>query len=222
MANLGYGYGSAWHLLRYLGYHRGALNAAILNSTGGSIVSWLDFPFNCRKPMLDDEWRGLDFPGIDESVRTAWREFWPTSGNVQNWDAVARLDGTEWILVEAKAHIGELISHCGASEHGGLPKIREALVATKSAMGISPAHEWLSPFYQYANRLAALGFLLTHGIPARLVCIYFTGDTNAFGKCPRSEAGWRQEIRRVHEHLGLNGQSRLEHQVHHVFLPTCE
>ena len=35
MADVGYGYGSEWHLLRFLGYHRNVLDSAILGATGG-------------------------------------------------------------------------------------------------------------------------------------------------------------------------------------------
>ena len=44
MADIGYGYGSEWHLLRFLGYHRNALDSPILRATGGQEIEWLDFP----------------------------------------------------------------------------------------------------------------------------------------------------------------------------------
>ena len=83
MNNLGYGYGSAWHLLRFMGYHRGEFDAAVLASTGGNTINWLDFHYNCARPLLDQEWRGLECPGIEDHVRQAWRNFWPTSDTVQ-------------------------------------------------------------------------------------------------------------------------------------------
>ena len=55
-------------------------------------------------------------------------------------------------MVEAKAHIGEIKSSCGASESGGLPMIRSAFEVTKRNMAIDQSNDWLRPFYQYANR----------------------------------------------------------------------
>ena len=46
MGTIGYGYGSEWHLLRYLGYHRHYLSQEILNMIGGEILQWLDFKFS--------------------------------------------------------------------------------------------------------------------------------------------------------------------------------
>lgn len=45
MGKMGNGYGSEFHLLRYLGYHRQELNRAIEKETGGLVTEWLDFAF---------------------------------------------------------------------------------------------------------------------------------------------------------------------------------
>lgn len=171
MSRLGYGYGSEWHLLRYLGYRREALNKRVVERVGGDHVSWLDFPFNCGRPLLDDEWKGLSFLG---------------------------------------------------REHGGRPQIRRLIEETEKDLGIVRAGDWLTPYYQYANRLAVLAFLLRHGVGARLVFLYFIGDTNPYGDCPKSEDGWLVELAKVRRHLGLAGTSPVEQRVHEVFVPTCE
>jgi hypothetical protein len=55
MGEIGYGYGSEWHLLRYPGYHRNTLNDGVLQATGGSEVEWLDLEFSRScKPLHDD------------------------------------------------------------------------------------------------------------------------------------------------------------------------
>src|SRR5208283_661004 len=138
MGRMGDGYGSEFHLLRYLGYHRHELNREVEKTTGGRVTEWLDFAFGGEgKP--DREWKGVDFVDPASGVKSAWLEFWPQSGNVPNWDAVGRLksdSGTEYLLVEAKAHVEELQSNCSAKEarrKGGLDKIREALKATIKA-----------------------------------------------------------------------------------------
>jgi hypothetical protein len=62
MGKIGYGYGSEWHLLRYLGYHRDYLQNSILQITGGSHIQWLDFPFSTVNQALhhDQEWQGKE------------------------------------------------------------------------------------------------------------------------------------------------------------------
>src|SRR5215469_2500424 len=118
---MGNGYGSEFHLLCYLGYHRQELNRAIEKETGGRVTEWLDFAFG-SKGKRDREWQGVDFVESLPDVQAAWVKFWPQTGNVPNWDAVGRLEsdsGREYLLVEAKAHVEELQSSCGASKKGG-------------------------------------------------------------------------------------------------------
>ncbi len=128
MGKIGYGYGSEWHLLRYLGYHRGCLNEQILNLIGGQQLDWLDFGYSKDNAPLkrDKELVGLEF--IDNpDVQRRWYAFWPQSGSAQNWDAVGKIfvDGKEeWLLVEAKAHIKELQSSCRAKSERSKAKIQ--------------------------------------------------------------------------------------------------
>ncbi len=63
MSKIGYGYGSEWHLLRYLGYHRALLSQKVGEALGAGSVEWLDFPFaKDGAPLQDDrEFRGLEF-----------------------------------------------------------------------------------------------------------------------------------------------------------------
>ncbi len=221
MADIGYGYGSEWHLLRFLGYHRNSLDSAILYETGGQQIEWLDFPFNQAKKFYDDDWKGLNFLYAKHPARQQWSKYWPTTGNVPNWDAVGRLRNggqDEWLLVEAKAHIGEIKSSCGASERGGLPTIRSAFEVTKRNMAIDQSNDWLRPFYQYANRLATLDFLLQRNVLARLLFIYFLGDKHQGAKCPQTVAEWMPALQESVTHLGLTGTSDVEARTHSVFL----
>ena len=70
MSTIGFGYGSEWHLLRYLGYHRADLNRAIASAIpGGTVVEWLNSRFETdpaainRDPprFLDREIEGFEF-----------------------------------------------------------------------------------------------------------------------------------------------------------------
>jgi len=232
MGKMGNGYGSEFHLLRFLGYHRDKLNDEIKQVTGGRVIDWLDFGFG-GGGKLDSEWKGVDFVNSPSGVKSAWQAFWPQSGNVPNWDAVGRLESnsaTEYLLVEAKAHAEELQSSCaakGTEKQGGLNKIKDALQTTITTNGFGvDVNRWLRPYYQYTNRLAHLHFLIQHGIPARLVFIYFCGDdwkgrNLPNGKpptCPKEANKWAIPLQRMYRHLGLSGQSNLEQRVHKVFL----
>jgi hypothetical protein len=239
MAAMGCGYGSEFHLLRYLGYHRQRLDEAIGKQIGGSATEWLDFRFkktqqaprkDGKRPKLDCEWKGVDFrPDLER----AWSDFWPQTGNVPNWDAVGKSNaGAEYLLVEAKAHAGEISSSCSAKDgegKGGLGKIRTTLSRTIDAYGFKATpDDWLKGYYQYANRLACLHFLRQNSISARLIFIYFIGDKWGGGKiggkfpnCPKTSGEWDKHLHAMYLHLGLDGTSDFEQHVHKVFLPVA-
>ena len=228
MGKMGHGYGSEFHLLRFLGYHRNRLNQTIEKECGGRVIDWLDFGF-CKETDLghaDSEWKGMDFLDPNSGVKSAWMNYWPQSGNVPNWDAVGVLDlnsNPEFLLIEAKAHVEEIESSCGARENGGFSMIERALSATISANEFNrQSDNWLRPYYQYANRVAQLDFLLEHGVMARLIFVYFCGDKwprdGRRTNCPQNESEWDLNLRPMYKHLGLSGQSSLESRIHSLFL----
>jgi hypothetical protein len=233
MAEIGNGYGSECHLLRYLGRHRNKLDEVIKAELDALTIQWLDFPFlpipgspdrTLRRARWPDaEWKALDFLPEEHPARSAWSAFWPTRGNTLNWDAIGKetIEGRdEWLLVEAKAHIEELNSHCTAKEHGGLPKIRAAFESTRQYIGVTNAKDWLSPHYQYCNRIAALKYLTERNIAARLMMIYFTGDRRPDDfTCPADTDGWQLALTKRATWLGLGPNHRLKNRIHEVFLP---
>ncbi len=223
MADIGDGYGSECHLLRFLGRHRSLLDKRVAEAVGASTVEWLDAPFKPEKKWPDGEWKAVDFLADDAAVLLAWRSWWPTSGNTLNWDAVARVriaGAVEWLLIEGKANVQELSSSCGAAEHGGRPRIATALSEVKQSLGVDPARDWLNGYYQYCNRLAALYFLNKHDRPARLLFIYFTGDRSGPTRtCPKDPAGWAAALRSQADHVGLPDGHRLQSRIHKLFLP---
>lgn len=225
-------YGSEWHLLRYLGRHRRLFERRVREATGGDILDWIDHPWSPAGkavyfdgPRFDAEWKALDFLASDNTARMDWNKFWPHIGNQPNWDAVGWLrvnTHVELLLVEAKSHLGELRSSCDAQLHGGLPLIRQALDRGKKAFGVLPTADWLQPYYQFCNRLTVLDFLTRNGVGARLLFVYFCGDTNPSGQCPQDEAGWEPALRAMHQHIGLTGQDTLQARVHKLFLPVVQ
>ncbi|MBS0657768.1 MAG: hypothetical protein JSR82_05905 [Verrucomicrobia bacterium] len=232
---LALGYGSAWHLMRCLGWHRELFSERISQAAGLTNIRWLDFPlertglyYPTAAPVLDREWTRLEFAG-EELLQARYAEFWPRAGSQQNWDAIGigqSPAGAEWILVEANATMQEVDgSGTSANEHGGRPKIRRSYVETLSALGHQPAAAakfaeiWLNTYYQHANRLAALHFFLRNGVRAQLVFLYFCGDVGPSGAHgPTSAAGWAECVDRVKTTLQLSGNSDLESRVHDVFI----
>ena len=226
MADIGDGYGSECHLLRYLGRHREQLNAAVLKATGAARLRWIDYPFDPAQKWKDGCWAGLDFLPEKEKARKKWPEFLPPQDKLQNWDAVglAEIDGeVEWILVEAKAHLDELRSDCLASAGNGLGPIREAFEQVKSDLGVRPILDWLNGYYQYCNRIAALWFLGRHKLKARLLFIYFTGDEypmHAFD-CPEDREGWQDELEERRKHVGLPADHPIAGRIYEIYLPVA-
>jgi len=220
-------YGSEWHLLRYLGKHRRRLHEEILRATGGEVLSWLDFYFRqppgklyFHGPRLDAEWKAVDFLTDDMRARIEWPEFWPQKGR-PNWDAVGFVrvrDQVDLLLVEAKAHIDELQSSSKAKEHGGRPQIRAALATARAAFGVPENCDWLGPYYQFCNRLTSLYFLMSRGVGARLLFIYFCGDNIPGHRCPATREDWEQPLADMYVDVGLTGHSALEQRVHRLFL----
>lgn len=234
MSKIGFKYGSEWHLMHYLGRHRNALDGEILGITNGGGIEWLDFCPEGADSMHDAEWMGIDFlfardPAgvLDYSyIRNEWGQFWPQTGRAQCWDAIGTLrtgSQSEWLLVEAKAHTSEMTTPKGCNAGAkSLPQIQAALAATGSALGVTNTVSWTGPYYQYANRLAALWFLLTHGVPARLLYVYFTGDPG-FPDSPADAAGWSAALDQQERALGLDtatNRQMIDQRVHKIFLPV--
>jgi hypothetical protein len=231
------GYGSAWHLLRCLGWHREKFTRGISNAIGVPSIEWLDFPlggsklYSSHAPIRDCEWRRLAFAD-DANLRMEYDGFWPSLGEQQNWDAVGRITSgdRQWVLVEAKGHQDEVkFDGTGAQEHGGRPTIRQSFFETLQACGFNEleatqqAEEWLTGCYQHANRIATLHFLHKHGIQAHVVFLYFCGDEHPSGRfCPTDAKQWSPTIEAIDKAPGLRGQSNLENFIHNIFLKISD
>ena len=148
--------------------------------------------------------------------------FWPRRG--PHWDALGRTDGGQVILLEAKAHIDEVISSCGATNERSLSLIRQSLESVKSYVGSRSSTGWMELFYQYANRLAHL-YLLRHlnGIPAFLVNLYFLNadEMLQYGfTVPKTVARWEDAIAKQEGFLGIPPQHALSRYAIHAFVDT--
>ena len=227
MARIGHGYGSEWHLLRYMGRHRHRLDRAVARSCGASEVEWLDSPFSRDPRWRDAEGEGLDFLPASNPARQEWSHLWPQRGNVQNWDAVGRITvrgAEQWLLVEAKAHLGEVISTCGARSATSWQQIDGVFGVVKKDLRVPEEADWMQPYYQYCNRIAALHILSMYGTPAHLLFIYFTGDWQGASerKCPKTQAGWNRALEKLDRHIMLPRDHPLSGRVHKLFLEVVE
>jgi hypothetical protein len=133
--------------------------------------------------------------------RTPLENFWPKRGPV--WDGLGRTSRGDIILLEAKAHIAEMVSPPTAAGKTSLPQIRKSLDETKRYLGSQSLHDWGSTFYQYTNRLAHLYLLrVLNGLPAYLVFLHFINATDMAGPTTREE--WEGANTLLHNFLGIN------------------
>jgi hypothetical protein len=142
-------------------------------------------------------------------------DFWPTGGPM--WDGLARCDD-DVLLVEAKAHIPEIVSPRTKATEPARGRIRKSMEEAQASLSPkSLGHvDWTGTFYQYANRVAHLQFLREHNrIPAHLVNIYFLNATDVGG--PADIAEWRGALTVVRSYLGL-GRHRMSRYMHDVFV----
>jgi hypothetical protein len=148
-------------------------------------------------------------------TRRPVEDFWPARGPV--WDGLARAATGDVFLVEAKAHIGEMVSGPSRASEASIGKIRESLREVQRA--IAPGADevdWSGTFYQYANRLAHLHLLrVQNEIPAHLVFVYFLNATDVGGPSERAEYEGATKV--IEHHLGVR-QSELTRYIHKLYV----
>jgi hypothetical protein len=125
--------------------------------------------------------------------------FWPPNG--PQWDGLGKSDSGKLFLVEAKSHIPELISTFKGTRKASIDKVRGSLEETKQRLGVKADYNWLTPFYQYANRIAHVYQLRKNKLDAWLVNVYFVNDLERKGSKTADE--WKGAIRLLHSCLGL-------------------
>ena len=211
--------------------------------TRGSL-KWIQRAVNCHPQILDQqiaaslretgsiEWKSplktddyaefrdgefLDCIGLGD-LRGLLSKFWPTGG--PQWDALATTTSGKVLLVEAKAHIGEICSPASKASGTSRLKIQTALAETASYMGAkSPRAPWIETFYQLANRFAHLYFLRENKVDAWLILVNFIYDEDMEG--PRSAAEWQAAYKIVAHVMGLSWPNQLSKYVLHLY-PSVE
>ena len=137
-------------------------------------------PIEWLSPLADDdyaEYQDQTFLDLLE-VKLAKKElkdFWPSIG--PHWDALGRIRNEAYFLVEAKAHVSEIISSSQAKAESSKSLINKSLKETKKYLNLKSGIDLTKGFYQYSNRLAHLYLLrVINNIPAYLIFVYFIND----------------------------------------------
>ncbi len=149
------------------------------------------------------------------------KSFWPSGG--PHWDALAKTDRSQVLLVEAKAHIDEMKRPgSSAKDCGSIKTIALSLKKTQKFLDADQTVDWSKyPHYQHANRLAHLYLLAElNGIDAYLVMIYFLNDEEMKG--PNSVKAWKEFIQKYHAAMGLPKDNRLSDRIIDLYLDVHE
>ena len=194
------------------------LNSRIKKSLGLSEqleIKWVSpIPPDYAEYSDDDFLRVLDL----DPNRIRLNEFWPNGG--PHWDGLGKGNDGSMFLVEAKAHISEMVSSPSGGGEVSLSKIRGELERTKAFLHAKPNVDWTTHFFQYANRLAHLQFLqFDKELSAFLVLIYFIGDQHVNG--PSTKEDWVGAIELLHSFLGI-GRTKLTPFITDVFVHVDE
>lgn len=224
MAQIGYGYGSEWQLLRMLGHHRVYFFHELKKQLGlssDSEIHWLDYGFDNNNMISGDkEYKKREFFEAIPEIFTpeVMAEFGKDDfGKIlnQNWDGIFWIDKTVY-LVEAKAHTEEIESDCEATSKTSISKIDSCFEKTRKSFNISSTNDWKKKYYQMANRIAFLYLLKKHNIEARLVNIYFVDgyekkvvppDSDKFRIIKNKNASiedWKKAIKEEEDYLGIS------------------
>lgn len=223
MAQIGYGYGSEWQLLRMLGHHRVYFFQELKKQLGlssGSEIHWLDYGFDNSNISGDKEYKQREFFEAIPEIFTpeVLAEFEKDDFRKilnQNWDGIFWVDKAVY-LVEAKAHTEEIKSHYGATKKSSISEIDRCLEETRKSFNISSTNDWKKTYYQMANRIAFLHLLEKHNIKARLVNIYFvngyekkvvppvSGKSYIIQNKNASIEDWEKAIKEEEDYLGIS------------------
>lgn len=203
MAQIGYGYGSEFQLLRFLGHHRNDLDKMIKEQAGidkNIPIEWFDFNYGDRdkKIVADNELQGFSFLTDDDTNKVVNLPIFTKTW--QHWDAVFKA-GNTYYIIEAKAYANELKSTDNG--HGGKSRdeILTLMQKTLEKINVVPDEKWFGNYYQFANRLTTTMFLNKHGIKTKLICLFFIDGYPA--KRDITQEDFQNAIKKELEELGL-------------------
>jgi hypothetical protein len=194
---------------------QGLLNGAISSRLGqvrAAEIEWLS-PRPPKYPEFRDG-RAFTEVGIPALAKRSLADFWPPRGPV--WDALGRA-GSDFLLVEAKAHVSELASPASQAKPQSLVRIMGTLAEVRRFYAPESRANWAGAFYQYANRLATLYLLRkVNRVRAHLIFVYFLNAKDVKG--PGTIPEWEAALTVMHAALGLPRRHRLGRYVHKCFI----
>jgi len=216
--------GSQYHLQNLINKNPDSLNKRILNvsptlkSALSGAIKWVS-PLEKENYLEYQDEEFLEAVGYPQ-LSSVLLEFWPNGGPV--WDAlgVVPLKGENRngvIILEAKSRLKEIEGGGCDAQGESREHIKRTLEKVQNALGSSiDVEDWLGKYYQYANRLAHLYFLLvTQKIPTWLVFLYFGNDREQHG--PTSKEEWDNTLEDVKHSLGLRQRHILSNNILNVF-----
>ena len=158
--------------------------------------------------------RAFEAMGITKFPLKPLDKFWPRRGPV--WDGLAVTSKQNFVLVEAKAHIPEVLSPPSQAGETSKKRIRAALEEARHYYAPRSNKVWSEHFYQYCNRLAHQYFIAeVNHLPSKLVFLDFYNAAEMNG--PATPEEWKGATRLIHAILGLP-ESLEDRGVHHAYI----
>jgi len=199
MGKMNANYGSELHLLRWMGRHRETFNRKVFETTGLRVKEWFEFAFSSGGKSYDVEIKGVSFLPTD--IRRKVEAHFPSRWrNSMSWDAVGISEDGTYILIEAKAHAGELKS--AKIDRASAEEIKTRLYRLADSLGGDSA-AWMGMYYQAANRIF-VQHILKEYVKAIQLNVYFCGDRRKGVKCPKMEDEWLPFINEERLALGIS------------------
>lgn len=210
--------GSQGDIQRLVEHNPGLLTARV--QTAFKLPQELQINWLSPVPPNYVEYSDEDFLDVLGLSRDAIRlhDFWPKGG--PHWDGLGRGTDGSIFLIEAKAHIGEIVSSPCDAEGEARSRITAQLERNKASLHAKKDIDWTAHFFQYANRLAHLHFLRFEAkASAFLIFLYFIGDTYVHG--PTTADEWRGAVHLLHAFLGI-GRTKLTPYMADIFIGVDE
>jgi hypothetical protein len=189
-----------------------SLNDPILQHCRAEFIEWLSPLATEAYAEYRDE-AFLERLGRADLTKSL-EEFWPRHG--PQWDALGTTNTGDLLLVEAKAHVEEMCSPGTGAAAASKERIKARLDEVAARLGARDARAaWSDVFYQLANRLAHLSFLIEQGASAYLVLVNFVNDPTM--QRPTSVEAWRAAYAVAFHAMGLPKKHRLSPYIIEVF-----
>jgi hypothetical protein len=234
--------GSKRHICWYVNDAPDRLNAALFSASPSLARAATSDP-DWVSPLADDDYdefwneRFLERLELLNDHLDSFRKFWPFKPWVNNkvnprgtphWDALARVPliggSLGAVLVEAKAHRGELVkpSDHSKADAQSLEKIRKSFADVRDFYGVAEAvAPWESHYYQFCNRLAHLYWMNERAkVPTWLIWVLIVDDP-AWPSDAMTATQWHETFQLIKTEVGLPAEHPLAEQIRVVYLPAA-